>query len=156
MGGERVVIQQVALERLAQKASVFLHVPACYPIHRLACFPTCVSHWEADGAGTVTGSPRVLFGEEEDTVGDIAASSDGAQRGGAVETAIDAVAAVTTQSPWHNAGVRLAIRADKFPDLAHASPFIWRHVDILRAGFIGGNKSLWPRSGYLRTTGSAL
>jgi hypothetical protein len=113
----------------------------------LLCFPTCVSHWEADGAGTVTGGPRVLFDEEEDTVGDIAASRDGAQRGRAVETTIDAVAAVTTQSPWHSTGVQLAIRADKFPDLAHASPFVWRHVDILRAGFIGGNKSLGRAAG---------
>ena len=61
----------------------------------------------------------MLFGEEEDT-----------QRGGAAETAIDAGAAVTTQRPRHSAGVGLAIRADKFPDLAHASPFVWRRMDI--------------------------
>ena len=72
----------------------------------------------------------MLFGEEEDTVGDVAASSDGAQRGGAVETPIDAGAVVTTQRPRHSAGVGLAIRADKFPDLAHASPFLWRRMDM--------------------------
>src|SRR5260221_8134923 len=52
--------------------------------------PACVGNWEADGAGPVTGGPRVLFGEEEDTVGDIAAPADGAQRGGAGETTVDA------------------------------------------------------------------
>src|SRR5215472_4467653 len=56
----------------------------------LLCLSACIRQWEADGAGTVPGGQRVLFGEEEDAVGDIAASSDGAQRGGAVETAIDA------------------------------------------------------------------
>jgi hypothetical protein len=85
--------------------------------------------------------------EEEDPVGDVAASSDGAQRGRAVETAIHAVAAVTSRSPWHSAGVGLAIRAEKFSALAHASPFVWRRVDIVRAGFIGGNTSFWQHSG---------
>ena len=41
--------------------------------------PACVGNWEADAAGPVTNCPRVLFGEEEDTVGDIAAPGDGAQ-----------------------------------------------------------------------------
>jgi hypothetical protein len=126
----------------------------------LLCFPARVRHGEADGAGTVPSGPCVLFGEEEDPVGDVAASSDGAQRGRAVETAIHAVAAVTAQSPWHSAGVGLAIRADKFPALAHASPFVWRRVDIVRAGFIGGNNSLWQHSGKaeaaLSVSGAAL
>lgn len=61
--------------------------------------PACVGNREADGAGPVTGGPRVLFGEEEDTVGDIAAPGDGAQRSGAVETAVDAAAAMATQRP---------------------------------------------------------
>ena len=80
-------------------------------------------------------------------MGDIATSRDGAQRDRAVKTAIDAVAAVTTQSPWHSAGVGLAIRADKFPALAHAFPFVWRSVDIVRSRFIGGNTGLWQYSG---------
>jgi len=78
----------------------------------LLSLSACIRQWEADGAGTVPGGQRVLFGEEEDAVGDIAASSDGAQRGGAVETAIDGFVAVTSQCAWHSAGVRFAIRAD--------------------------------------------
>jgi hypothetical protein len=49
--------------------------------------PACVGNREADAARPVAGGPRVLFCEEEDPVGDIAAPGDGAQRGGAVETA---------------------------------------------------------------------
>jgi len=96
--------------------------------------PACVGNREADGAGPVTGGPRVLFGEEEDTVGDIAAPGDGAQPAGAVETAEDAAAAVATQRPWLSAGVRLAVGTDKYPGLAHSSPFVWCHLDILRPG----------------------
>jgi hypothetical protein len=36
VGGERGIIPPVALERLAQKVSVFPQVPACSPIRRLA------------------------------------------------------------------------------------------------------------------------
>ena len=96
----------------------------------LLCFPARVRHGEADGAGTVPAARACSQVEEEDPVGDVAASSDGAYRGGAVEAAIDAVAAVTSQRPWHCADVGFAIRADKFPALAHASPFLWRSMDM--------------------------
>ena len=89
--------------------------------------PACVGNREADAAGPVASGPRVLFGEEEDTVGDIAAPSDGAQRGGAVETAVDATAAAATQHPWLSAGVRFAVGTDKYPGLAHSSTTVPGH-----------------------------
>ncbi len=52
--------------------------------------PACVGNREAGAAGPIAGDPRVLFGEEADMVGGIAAQGAGAQRGGAVETAVDA------------------------------------------------------------------
>ena len=81
--------------------------------------PACVGNREADGAGPVAGNPRVLFGEEEDTLGDIAAPDDGTQRCGAVEMAVDAATAMATQRPWLSAGVRFAIGTDKYPGRAH-------------------------------------
>jgi hypothetical protein len=83
--------------------------------------PACIGKREADTAGPVTSGPCVLFGKEEDTVGDITAPGDGAQRGGAVETTVDAAAAVATQRPWLSTGVRLAVGIDKYPGLAHRS-----------------------------------
>jgi hypothetical protein len=88
--------------------------------------PGRVGTWEADGAGSVASGPRVFFGEEEDTVGDIAPSGNGAQCGGAVESTVDAIAVVTTHRPWHCAGIRLPIGTNQFPDLTHVSPFILR------------------------------
>jgi hypothetical protein len=61
----------------------------------------------------------MLFGEEEGTMDNIAAPGDGAQRCGAVETAVDAAAAMATQRPWLSAGVRFAVRTDTYPGLAH-------------------------------------
>ena len=90
--------------------------------------PACIGNREADTAGPITSGPCVLFGKEEDTVGDIAAPGDGAQRGGAVETTVDAIAAVTTQCPWHYAGIRFPIGTNQFPGLAHSSPFILRTI----------------------------
>ena len=113
----------------------------------MLCFPAFVLHRKADGARAVPGSSRMLFREEKDTVSDVTPSSNGAQRGGAIETAIDVIAAVTSQRPWHCAGVRLAIRADKFPGLAHGSPFVWRQADRSRAGLIDRNTGLWLHSG---------
>src|SRR5260221_7594784 len=81
--------------------------------------PACIGNREADTAGPVTSGPCVLFGKEEDTVGDIAAPGDGAQRGGAVETTVDAAAAVATQRPRLSTGVPLAVGIDKYPGLAH-------------------------------------
>jgi hypothetical protein len=83
--------------------------------------PACIGNREADAAGPVTSGPGVLFGEEEDAVGDIAAPGDGAQRGGAVETTVDAAATVATQRPWLSASVRFAVGTDKYPGLAHRS-----------------------------------
>ncbi len=64
----------------------------------------------------------MLFGEEEDTMTDIAAPGDGTKRGGAVETPVDAAATVATQRPWLSAGVRFAVGTDKYPSLVHSSP----------------------------------
>ena len=58
--------------------------------------PSRVVTWQAHGAGTEEGGSRGLGVEKEDAVGDIASPRDGTQRGGAIETAIDATAAVTT------------------------------------------------------------
>ena len=110
--------------------------------------PNCVGNREADAAGPVAGGPRVLFGEEEDPVGDIAAPSDGTQCGGAVETAVDVAAAVATQRPWLSAGVRFTVGTDKYPGLAHSSPFVWCHVDILRTGHWRQQESLSCRGNY--------
>jgi hypothetical protein len=41
--------------------------------------PACVGDREADAAGPVARGPRVSFGEEEDSVGDVAAAGDGTQ-----------------------------------------------------------------------------
>ena len=90
--------------------------------------PACVGSREADAARPVAGGPRVLFREEEDPVGDIAAPGDGAQRGGAVETPVDAATAVATQCPWLGAGVQFAVRTDKYPGLAHRGA----HSSLLR------------------------
>src|SRR5260370_19084676 len=87
--------------------------------------PGRVGPWEADGAGSVASGPRVFFGEEEDTVGDIAPSGNGAQCGGAVESTLDAISVVTTPRPWHCAGIRLPIGTKQFPNLTHFSPFIF-------------------------------
>src|SRR5260370_5986862 len=80
--------------------------------------PACIGKREADTAGPVTSGPCVLFGKEEDTVGDIAAPGDGAQRGGAVETTVHAAAAVATPRPWLSAGVLRPPRLHKCPRLS--------------------------------------
>src|SRR5260221_1636978 len=92
--------------------------PRCASLLRL---PACIGKREADTAGPVTSGPCVLFGKEEDTVDDITAPGDGAQRGGAVETTVDAAAAVATQRPWLSTGVRLAVGVGKDPRLGHRS-----------------------------------
>jgi len=68
----------VALLRHAKPASVFPREPACFPIR-----------------------PPAVLSNLRTPLGNIAASSDGAQRGGAVEKAIDAGAVVTPQCPRH-------------------------------------------------------
>ncbi len=110
--------------------------------------PACVGNREADAARPVTDGPRVLFGEEEDPVGDIAAPSDGAPCGGAVETAVDAAAVVATQRPRLSAGVRFTVGTDKYPGLAHSSSFVWCHVDILRTAHWRQQESLSCRGNY--------
>jgi len=107
-----VVIPQGVEELLIQFGDVFPHEPARCPI-RLLATPSSLRRQPGGGG------PRVLLGEEEDMVGDIAAPGDGAQRGGAVETAVDA--AMATQRPWLSAGVRFAVGTDKYPGLAHRS-----------------------------------
>jgi hypothetical protein len=59
----------------------------------------------------------VIFGKEEDPVGDIAAAGDGAQGGRAVEATVDAAAAVAAERPGLIADVWLAVGADKYPGL---------------------------------------
>lgn len=84
--------------------------------------PACVSCREADTAGPVASGSRVIFGEKEDTVVDIAAASNGALRGRAVEAAVDSATSVTTECPRLIAGVRFTIGTDKCPGLAHRRP----------------------------------
>jgi hypothetical protein len=66
----------------------------------------------------------MLLGEEEDTMADIAASGDGTQRGGTIETPIDATPTMTTQCSWLRRSVWFVLRPDQFPDLAHLPPFV--------------------------------
>src|SRR5258708_27748836 len=87
--------------------------------------PACVGNREADAARPVTGGPRVLFGEEEDPVGDIAAPSDGTQCGGAVETAVDVAAAGGPPPPLPCARRPLARRGPHRSRPCHPSPFSW-------------------------------
>jgi hypothetical protein len=82
--------------------------------------PACVGGREADAAGTVARGPRVIFGKEEDPVGEVAAAGDGTQRGGTVEAAVDGAAAVAAERPRLIAGVRFAVGTDKCPNLAHS------------------------------------
>src|SRR5260221_298418 len=88
--------------------------------------PACIGRGEADTAGPVTSGPCVLLGKEEDTVDDITAPGDGAQRGGAVETTVDAAAAGATQRPWLSTRVRLAVGDDKDPCLAPRGACWWK------------------------------
>src|SRR5258708_39395244 len=90
-------------------------------------FPACVGNRKADAAGPVTGGPRVLFGEEEDPVGDIAAPSDGTQCGGAVEAAVDVGAAVGPPPPCAGGGARVTLGDPKDPRSAHHPPFVLGH-----------------------------
>src|SRR5437763_1910933 len=62
---------------------------------RPACFPGPVPVRAADGARTVPRGDRGGLVGEEDAVPHVAAGCDGAQRGGAVEAAVDPQAAVT-------------------------------------------------------------
>src|SRR5688500_15434146 len=77
--------------------------------------PACVGGWEADATGSVARGPRVIFAEEEDALGDVAAAGDGTQRGGTVEAAIDAAAAVAAECPRLIADIRFAVGTDKCP-----------------------------------------
>lgn len=64
-----------------------------FPRPRLS-LPARVLIWQAHGAGTVARGSRGLRVEKEDAVADIASPRDGTERGGAIETAVDATAAV--------------------------------------------------------------
>lgn len=61
----------------------------------------------------------MVFGEEEDTLGDVATASNGAQGGRAVKAAIDAAATMTTERPRAIARIRLAVGTDKCPNHFH-------------------------------------
>jgi hypothetical protein len=63
----------------------------------------------------------MFLGQEEYTMGDIAPSGNGTQRGRTIETAIDATTTMTTQRPWLSADVRFAIGIDQYLGLAHSS-----------------------------------
>ena len=82
--------------------------------------PAGVGGREADAAGPVARGPRVILGEEEDPVGDVAAAGDGTLRGETVEAAVDAAAAVAAERPRLIAGVRFAVGTDKCPGLVHS------------------------------------
>src|SRR5262249_53273472 len=70
---------------------------------------------ETHAARTVSGDPRMIFGEEEDPLGDIATASNSAQGGRAVEATIDAAATMTAERPRAIAWIRLAVGTDKCP-----------------------------------------
>jgi hypothetical protein len=61
----------------------------------------------------------MIFGEEEDPLGDIATASNSAQGGRAVEATIDAAATMTAERPRAIAWIRLAVGTDKCPNHFH-------------------------------------
>jgi hypothetical protein len=97
------------------------YIVACALYASLLRLPACVGGRETDAAGPVASGARMIFGKEEDPVGDIAAAGDGAQGGRAVEATVDAAAAVAAERPGLIAGVWFAVGADKCPGLAHRS-----------------------------------
>src|ERR671919_1383869 len=107
--------------------------------------PACVGGREADAAGTVARGPRVIFGKEEDSVGDVAAAGDGTQRGGTVEATVDAAAAVAAERPGLIAGVRFTVGTDKCPGLVHSSA-----KGTLAAYAVSGTPSLAFKWGFCR------
>jgi hypothetical protein len=54
---------------------------------------------QTDAAGPIAGGARVSLVKEEDAIGDVASACDRAQRGAALEAAVDAAAAVAAQRP---------------------------------------------------------
>src|SRR5882724_9390914 len=117
----------------------------CVLYASLLHLPAGVGGREADAAGPVARGPRVFFGEEEDSVGDVAAAGDGTQRGGTVEAAVDAAAAVAAERPRLIAGVRFAVGTDKCPGLVHS-----RAKGTLAAYAVSGTPSLAFKLGFCR------
>jgi hypothetical protein len=82
-------------------------------------FPLGVVGWKTNSAGPITGSPRVILVEKEHAVTDVTAMGDCPSCSRAIETAIDAGAAMAAERPRSVAHTHLAAGSNKCPGSGH-------------------------------------